>query len=165
MYGKIIRKIATGAYGTVYETTNNYAVKTRLISADGESPDFLRELAVLKFLKHPNIIYTYGFKIVENYRYMYMPMAILTFEDYLLSTDKKEELTIYYMYSLLTATAYCHENGIIHRDIKPQNILLFRDGTLRLADFGMAKNTLMSIAKSICGKFYFLLRNTSLYEP
>lgn len=139
MYGKIINQIATGAYSKVYETDQNYAVKVRKNGIDGEMPDFLREIAVLNFLKHPNIITVYNFTLVDDYRYMYMPLGVNTFEDYLLSEDKIDNLTIYYMYNLLTATDYCHINGIIHRDIKPQNILLFSDGSLKLADFGMAK--------------------------
>ena len=50
-----------------------------------------------------------------------------------------EEQVIEYARSLISAIIYLHEQNILHRDIKPANILLFADGTIRLCDFGLAK--------------------------
>ena len=114
--------------------------------------DLVREeIAVLSVLDHPNIV-----KYVESYedkRYMYIVMeyvedatdllyllknlkdANLTNDKPLLSEDEVRRL----MYMLLCGVHHIHENGIIHRDMKPENCLLDKDNQLRIIDFGLSK--------------------------
>lgn len=100
---------------------------------------FKREAKILARLDHPNIIKVLDFGSWENYFYISFEyfksrnLRALTNEGNL-SQEQKIQLTV----QLFTALQYAHENGVIHRDVKPENILIDDDGRLKLADFGLA---------------------------
>lgn len=145
LYGNIDNIIATGSHGTVYNTTNGYAVKITSDTqseddADGESMTFLREVLILRSLNHPNILKLLAVcDVKSNKRALYMNRAIGTLQDQIHKNVEKDIIQ-YWMYQLLKGLEYCHKNHIIHRDVKPPNILLFDDGNLQLADFGLARS-------------------------
>jgi serine/threonine protein kinase len=143
LYGKRDLFLATGAYGSVYTTTKGYAVK---ISAqeypeNGECMYYLREVTILRSVNHPNIIEFLACRHVKDQRYLYMRRATQTLKDYIKSSDAKnnDSQNKRYLYQLAIALNYLHLRGIIHRDVKPENVLLFPDGLLQLADFGLSR--------------------------
>lgn len=92
------------------------------------------EIACLKLLNHPNIIHLYGFDM-KDHIYLYLPYYANDLSSLLeiLPLNKK------YIYQLLSALDHCHFNDIIHRDIKPQNIIYDEEhDLLKLIDFGQA---------------------------
>jgi len=101
----------------------------------------IREISLLKELKHPNIVRLYDVLHTEK-------KLTLVFE-YLDSDLKKfldsnggdiDASTIkQLMYQLLKGIAFCHEHRVLHRDLKPQNLLINKRGDLKLADFGLAR--------------------------
>ncbi|KAI8620163.1 protein serine/threonine kinase [Chytriomyces sp. MP71] len=143
-----IEKLGEGTYGIVYkaqnrETDDIVALKRiRLENEDEGVPcTAIREISLLKELKHPNIVKLYDVIHTEK-------KLTLVFE--FLDSDLKKfmdsyggDLDIptnkYLMYQLLKGIAFCHEHRVLHRDLKPQNLLINKKLELKLADFGLAR--------------------------
>jgi len=143
-----IEKLGEGTYGIVYKAHNrdtNEVVALKRIRLDNEEEGVpctaIREISLLKELKHPNIVRLYDVLHTEK-------KLTLVFE-YLDSDLKKfldsnggdiDASTIkQLMYQLLKGIAFCHEHRVLHRDLKPQNLLINKRGDLKLADFGLAR--------------------------
>jgi len=143
-----IEKIGEGTYGVVYKAKNRdtgeiVALKRiRLESEDEGVPcTAIREISLLKELNHPNIVRLYEVIHTEK-------KLTLVFEH--LDQDLKKYLdecrgniplasTKSFLYQLLKGVSFCHEHRVLHRDLKPQNLLINRKGELKLADFGLAR--------------------------
>lgn len=136
IFGEKTTLISTGAYSKVYNTEHSKVVKI-LQTCDNKDPiDFIRELIVSNTLNHPNIAKIIGYSKIDNKRYLFMDKANYSLHDLMTSGVKYNKKLM--IYQLLLALDYCHSNKIIHRDVKPQNILIF-DGQLQLSDFGICK--------------------------
>ncbi|CAM9786573.1 unnamed protein product, partial [Phaeothamnion confervicola] len=153
-------KIGQGAYGTVYKalhrpTNRTVALKRMSLGDDceGVPATAVREIALLRQLTHPCVVDLYDILFVAgNQLYMvceYMDQDLKKHLDLLREnrTLLQPALLRSYMYQLLAATAFCHAHGILHRDLKPQNILIDRCGNLKLADFGLAR--IFSAARNV----------------
>lgn len=145
-----IEKIGEGTYGVVYKaeeksTKRTVALKKVRLSDDREGvpATTIREISLLKNLQHPNIIALYQVIYTDNKLYLVFEYAETDLKKYLdrLRKEKKSlplQQVRAFSYQLASAIAYCHSIGILHRDLKPQNVLITRDG-LKLADFGLGR--------------------------
>jgi len=143
-----IDKLGEGTYGIVYKAKNKetgevVALKRIRLESDDEGVPCtaIREISLLKELKHPNIVRLHD--VIHTERKL-----TLVFEH--LDQDLKQYLdecggqltksTIKsFLFQLLRGIAFCHEHRVLHRDLKPQNLLISRKGELKLADFGLAR--------------------------
>jgi serine/threonine protein kinase len=144
--------LGQGTYGIVKKVKHKitgeiYALKELkdLSETEGLPSTSLREIALLKKLNHPNIIKLYGvlnnsykkfsliFEYAETDMKDYLDKKLKT-DEFLLERTVKE-----WVYQILLGTAYCHSEGILHRDIKSNNLLLTKNGTVKIADFGLAR--------------------------
>ena len=95
----------------------------------------------LKELKHPNIVKLYDVVHTEKKLTLVFEFLDQDLKKYLDVCDTGLDLPIMksFLYQLLMGVAYCHHHRVLHRDLKPPNLLINREGQLKLADFGLAR--------------------------
>ena len=109
-------------------------------------PDLVRrfknESKAISLLNHPNIVKVYDVSVSENLQYIVMEYVDgMTLREYLNERGGKltSRETVHFISQILKALEHAHANGVVHRDIKPQNIMLLDNGQLRMMDFGIAR--------------------------
>lgn len=124
-------------------TGNHVALKKiRLeIEDEGVPHTALREICLLKHLNHNNIVRLENQIMEPNKLYLVFEIIDTDLKKYIDSSDEPlpRDLIRSYSAQILSGIAYCHSMGVMHRDLKPQNILVTRDGGLKIADFGLAR--------------------------
>jgi len=148
---EIRRELGRGAMGVVYEAFDplikrSVALKTiRTDQLDGEQGQdviarFRHEAQAAGRLAHPNIVAIYDFG--EEAGVWYIAMEFLKgreLKDYFLTSERFASADILrIMTQILAALDYAHRQGVVHRDIKPANVVVVEDGTVKVADFGIA---------------------------
>jgi negative regulator of PHO system len=114
-----------------------------LDSEEGTPSTAIREISLMKELKHENIVSLFDVIHTENKLMLvfeYMDKDLKKYMDARGDRGALDPVTIKsFMYQLLRGIAFCHENRVLHRDLKPQNLLINNKGQLKLADFGLAR--------------------------
>lgn len=103
---------------------------------------FKNESKAISVLNHPNIVKVYDVFIGENMQYIVMEyLKGITLKEYMNQRDSALTWreTIHFTAQILSALEHAHANGVVHRDIKPQNIMLLADGSVKMMDFGIAR--------------------------
>lgn len=143
-----LEKIGEGTYGIVYKAKDRLsdsivALKRIRLEAEDEGipSTAIREISLLKELRHPNIVRLYDVVHTERKLTLVFEYLDQDLKKYLDVCEGGLEPTIVkaFLFQLLTGVAYCHHHRVLHRDLKPQNLLLNREGDLKLADFGLAR--------------------------
>ncbi|CAG8561260.1 6641_t:CDS:2, partial [Dentiscutata heterogama] len=146
------KKIGEGTYAKVYkgkdrETGRAVAIKKiKLVQTEigfqGIEISAVREVKVLRELRHPNII-----ELIDIYSHQTNLQLVLEYLDSDLEMIIKDKSLVFisadiksWMLMTLRGLHHCHRNWILHRDMKPNNLLVGRDGQLKLADFGLARD-------------------------
>ncbi|MCB9078790.1 MAG: tetratricopeptide repeat protein [Anaerolineaceae bacterium] len=145
---EVIRQLGEGGFATVYEALDRMLdrrVAIKLLRVDKAGGDktikrFIQEARIAALLEHPNIATIHGLRIADQRIYMIMEylsggsLRGLLKEKGKLSLDHAVRLTT----GICEGLAKLHERGIIHRDVKADNILLTADGRPKVTDFGIA---------------------------
>ena len=143
-----LEKIGEGTYGTVFkgknkETQEIVALKRVRLDDDDEGvpSSALREICLLKELKHKNIVRLYDVLHSEKKLTLVFEHCDQDLKKYFdsLNGEIDPDLVKSFMYQLLRGLAFCHSHNVLHRDLKPQNLLINENGELKLADFGLAR--------------------------
>ncbi|KAI9855223.1 MAG: negative regulator of the PHO system [Vezdaea acicularis] len=141
-----LEKLGEGTYATVFKGRNRQtgefvALKEiHLDSEEGTPSTAIREISLMKELKHENIVSLHDVIHTENKLMLVFEFMDKDLKKYMDSKGQLDYLTIKsFMQQLLMGIAFCHENRVLHRDLKPQNLLINNKGQLKLADFGLAR--------------------------
>lgn len=148
-YSKI-EKIGEGTYGVVYKgrhkKTNRLVAlkKIRLESEEEGVPSTaIREISLLKELQHPNIVALEDVLMQEGKLYLVFEFLSMDLKKYMDSIPKdillEPRLVKSYLHQITEGILFCHMRRVLHRDLKPQNLLINDSGVIKLADFGLAR--------------------------
>lgn len=139
--------LGAGNYSTVYKgrsrlTNKLVALKEINVERDEGVPfTAIREVSLLKSLKHNNIITLHDIIYTGKTLTLVIEFVERDLSHYLNECDHTLNMhnVRLFLYQLLRGLKYCHDRRVLHRDLKPQNILITAQGILKLADFGLAR--------------------------
>ncbi|ESN96676.1 hypothetical protein HELRODRAFT_68175 [Helobdella robusta] len=143
-----LEKIGEGTYGTVFKAKNRetqeiVALKRVRLDDDDEGvpSSALREICLLKELNHKNIVRLCDVLHSEKKLTLVFEYSDQDLKKYFDSCNGEidPDTVKSFMYQLLKGLAFCHGRNVLHRDLKPQNLLINKNGELKLADFGLAR--------------------------
>ncbi|KAJ7785779.1 kinase-like domain-containing protein [Mycena metata] len=144
-----LEKLGEGTYATVYKgrsRTTNEIVALKEINLDAEEgtpSTAIREISLMKELKHTNVVRLYDVIHTETKLILIFEFCEQDLKKYMDQHGDRGALdpaTVRsFMFQLLKGTHFCHTNQVLHRDLKPQNLLINRKGELKLGDFGLAR--------------------------
>ena len=102
---------------------------------------FKNESKAIAVLSHPNIVKVYDVSLGSKIQYIVMEyISGITLKEYMAQQKEiKWNEAVHFILQILKALRHAHEKGVIHRDIKPQNIMLLQNGTIKVTDFGIAR--------------------------
>lgn len=146
---EITELVGEGGMANVYravDVLDNRIVAVKILKKEySENEEFLRrfrnESKAIAVMSHPNIVKIYDMGFSDRLQYIVMEYIDgITLKEYM---DSEHILNwkdaVHFVIQILRALQHAHNRGIVHRDIKPQNIMLLTDGTIKVMDFGIAK--------------------------
>ena len=141
--------IGVGGMSVVYKAYDNVddrivavkILKDEFLQNDDFVRRFKNESKAIAVMSHPNIVKVYDVSFGEKLQYIVMEYVDgITLKEYI---QKQGAITwndaLYFTTQILRALQHAHDKGIVHRDIKPQNIMLLADGHIKVTDFGIAR--------------------------
>lgn len=166
---RIVRIIGIGGMAVVFEAVDTVMKRTVAlkmlkdeIANDAQAVKrFVNESKAVSMLSHPNIVSIYDVSVREGRKYIVMERVDgITLKNYMNQRGPLPPKEIMnYSAQILRALEHAHSKGIIHRDIKPQNIMLLKNGRIKVTDFGIAKmpnaDTITMTDKAI-GTVYYI---------
>ena len=165
---EILERIGTGGMAVVYKAKDprlNRLVAVKILKSDlAQDEDFRRrfnaESQAVAQLSHPNIVSIYDVSRGGDTEYIVMELIDgITLKQYM---EKRGQLTwkeaLHFITQIMRALSHAHSRGIVHRDIKPQNIMVLRDGSVRVADFGIAclENSAQTMTQEALGSVHYI---------
>ena len=146
---EITELIGVGGMADVYKAIDileDRTVAVKILKNEfADNEDFVRrfrnESKAIAVLSHPNIVKIYDVGFTEKIQFIVMEYIDgITLKEFMEQQGVlKWKDTVHFIIQILRALQHAHDRGIVHRDIKPQNIMLFPDGTIKVMDFGIAR--------------------------
>ena len=165
---EILERIGTGGMAVVYKAKChrlNRLVAVKILKADlAQDEDFRRrfnaESQAVAQLSHPNIVAVYDVSRGGDTEYIVMELIDgITLKQYM---EKRGQLnwreSLHFITQIMRGLSHAHSRGIVHRDIKPQNIMVLRDGSVKVADFGIAclENSAQTLTQEALGSVHYI---------
>ena len=146
---EITELIGIGGMADVYKAVDlveNRTVAVKILKNEfADNDDFVRrfrtESKAIAVLSHPNIVRIYDVGFSDRIQFIVMEYIDgITLKEFMEQQGVlKWKDSVHFIIQILRALQHAHDRGIVHRDIKPQNIMLFPDGTIKVMDFGIAR--------------------------
>jgi len=165
---EILERIGTGGMAIVYKAKChrlNRLVAVKILKSDlAQDEDFRRrfnaESQAVAQLSHPNIVSVYDVSKGGDVEYIVMELIDgITLKQYM---EKRGQLnwreSLHFITQIMRGLSHAHSRGIVHRDIKPQNIMVLRDGSVKVADFGIAclENSAQTLTQEALGSVHYI---------
>ena len=165
---EILERIGTGGMAVVYKAKChrlNRLVALKILESDlAQDEDFRRrfnaESQAVAQLSHPNIVSVYDVSRGGDTEYIVMELIDgITLKQYM---EKRGQLnwreSLHFITQIMRGLSHAHSRGIVHRDIKPQNVMVLRDGSVKVADFGIAclENSAQTLTQEALGSVHYI---------
>ena len=140
-----LEKIGRGSSGEIYKVAKKaiYALKIMEVEGKGveELQQFINEYEIMNILDHPNILKTYGIFLSDEKTppSLLLEYCSMNLEKAIKSKTFTKNQVVFAIYQIAEGMKYVHFRKVIHRDLKPTNILVVSDGTIKIGDFGISK--------------------------
>ena len=165
---EIIELIGSGGMANVYRAKChrlNRMVAIKILKADMAENEEIRrrfrdESQAVAQLSHPNIVSIYDVSTSGDTEYIVMELIDgITLKQYMARRGEMDwRESLHFIIQIMRALEHAHSRGIIHRDIKPQNIMVLRDGSVKVADFGIAclQNNAQTLTQDALGSVHYI---------
>ena len=165
---EIIELIGSGGMANVYRAKChrlNRMVAIKILKADMAENEEIRrrfrdESQAVAQLSHPNIVSVYDVSTSGDTEYIVMELIDgITLKQYMARRGEMDwRESLHFIIQIMRALEHAHSRGIIHRDIKPQNIMVLRDGSVKVADFGIAclQNNAQTMTQDALGSVHYI---------
>ena len=165
---EILERIGTGGMAVVYKAKChrlNRLVAVKILKSDlAQDEEFRRrfhaESKAVAMLSHPNIVSVYDVSQSEDVEYIVMELIDgITLKQYMEKRGKLDwRESLHFITQIMRGLSHAHSRGIVHRDIKPQNIMVLRDGSVKVADFGIAclENSAQTLTQEALGSVHYI---------
>ena len=168
---RLDRRVGTGGFASVFAATDTVlGVKVALkipldhFVSDELLSEFRREARLTMKLNHPNVLPIRDATFIDDHFVIVSPLGVKTLDDRLQNRIAFER-AFDILHQLLSGLSHAHQQGIIHCDIKPENILLFKDDVIRLADFGIAKAASATVSGAGTGTVGHMAPEQAMGKP
>ncbi len=143
---RLTKRLGHGGFATVYSASDQIECRQvalkipdeKYVSDPASLEDLQREVRIMAKLEHPQIVQLKDARFIDGRFVMVFPLGLESL-DSRLGRRLARQTAVDFAAQMVTAVAFAHGNKVLHRDIKPDNFILFPDSQLRLTDFGLAR--------------------------